>query len=347
MPESSATTTPTRDGNRASESVRHVRLSVLESTRAERGMSGYAAIEQTVAVAAAADECGYHRLWVTEHHGQAEIASCAPAVLVAHLAARTRTLRVGAGGVQLVNHSPLVVAEQFRTLEALHPGRIDLGIGGGPGSPTDLAVYGQALGRSPDFQRDYPRRVDDLIAFVSGEFPGGHRYREIPISPRVRPVPVFLLGQSVRGAGLAAERGLPFAFAHHLGVEPPATVLTHYRASFRPSRALSEPYVIVSVGVSCTPVDAADSSTAASLPHSWVVGDGSTVTTALAELASATAANELMVMPIEPDGPGRIRTLRMIADGLGAQHMRPATGSGHAVRLGAGRETSRGADHVW
>src|SRR3954469_15827944 len=221
-------------------------LSILDTTPIVAGVSDYATIQQAVELATVADELGYHRLWVTEHHASRAIASSAPAVLISSIAARTTNLRVGSGGVMLSNHPPLVVAEQFSTLEALYPGRIDLGIGGSAGAPSSATVYEQALGRTPRSASGYPQSIDDLVGFVSGAFPAGHRYSRVSVSPRVHPVPIFLLGSSERGAGLAAERGLPFVIAHHLGVAAPGPLLRQYRAAFRPSATGAESYALVS-----------------------------------------------------------------------------------------------------
>jgi luciferase family oxidoreductase group 1 len=347
------------------------RLSVLETTPAGAGESGYAAVQQSADVAVAADAAGYHRVWVTEHHASATIASSAPAVLVAALAARTTRIRVGSGGVMLSNHQPLVVAEQFGTLEALFPGRIDLGVGGAAGAPS-TAAYERALGRTPDSARGYPGKVDDLVGFLTGGFPAGHAYAELSLSPRVRAVPVHVLGSSANGARLAAERGLPFVFAHHLGLTAPGPVLDRYRTSFRPSAVRSEPYVTLSVVVACASSDAEAEdlaftiglthtrrreAAAAGVPYTEhlldapvtarererihallssgavVTGSGPTAARRLAALADTTGADELMVVPMDLDGPGRIRTLRLLARGSGAQ---PVSGARPATALEAG-----------
>ncbi|MEV6010092.1 MsnO8 family LLM class oxidoreductase [Streptomyces sp. NPDC051976] len=335
----------------ADEPEGRLRLSVLETTPVGATGSGYAAVRQSVDVAVAADTVGYHRVWVTEHHASATIASSAPAVLVAALAARTTRIRVGSGGVMLSNHQPLVVAEQFGTLEALYAGRIDLGVGGAAGAPS-TAVYERALGRTSDSAGKYPRMVDDLVGFLSGTFPPDHAYAALSLSPRVRAVPVYVLGSSAKGAGLAAERGLPFVFAHHLGLTAPGPVLDQYRASFRPAGARSEPYVILSVVVACASTDSKADEIAftvglsqvrrraaakAGVPYterlleapvtqqerdqvrrflssaSVVTGTGPAAVRRLAALADATGADELMVVPMDLDGPGRIRTLRLLA----------------------------------
>ncbi|MEU7909239.1 MsnO8 family LLM class oxidoreductase [Actinoplanes sp. NPDC049118] len=310
-----------------------VRLSVLESTAAQPGALAYDAIQQSIMVAKAAESAGCHRIWVTEHHAEPTIASSAPAVLVAHLAAHTTGIRVGSGGVMLVNHAPLVVAEQFATLEAAHPGRIDLGIGSAAGAPGNPPVFRQALGSLDRPASAHPQRVDELIGFVRGDFPAGHPYRDVVVSPRVHPVPIFLLGSSMRGGLLAAERGLPFAFAHHLGAAQPGPVLTRYRSEFRATAPAAEPYVIVSVAVLCADSDAEAEHLAGAVvadhrrrteagpggpdraPGSLLVGGPRTVAEGLAGLAAATGADEMMMVPIDRDGPGRIRTIRLAAAG--------------------------------
>ncbi|MFI5491762.1 MsnO8 family LLM class oxidoreductase [Actinoplanes sp. NPDC051859] len=320
-----------------------MRLSVLESTAAPQGQLAYDALQQSIVVARAAEFAGYHRIWVTEHHAEPTIASSAPAVLIAALAARTATIRVGAGGVMLVNHPPLVVAEQFATLEALHPGRIDLGVGAAAGVSSTSAAVREALGSADRVPAAHPARLDELIGFVRADLPADHPFRTVEVAPRVRPVPVFVLGSSVRGAELAAARGLPFAFAHHLGATRPEPVLARYRSKFRGIGSSPQAYAIISVAVLCAESDRAAERLAGQViagygnrrrgtdpggVGSLIVGGPQTVADRLSALAETTGADEVMVAPIERDGPGRVRTLRQIADGFigyaAAARSRPA-----------------------
>ena len=182
------------------------------------------------------------------------IASSAPAVMIAHVAAATSTIRVGSGGVMLPNHSPLVVAEQFGTLEALHPGRIDLGIGRAPGTDPLTA---QALRRAPlTMADDFPEQFGQLIGYFDGSFADDHPYRNIRAVPGLgyRPA-IWLLGSSDYSARLAGLLGLPFSFAHHFASANTEPALEIYRRSFRPSAVLDEPYALIGVSVVCAPTD--------------------------------------------------------------------------------------------
>ncbi len=211
------------------------------------GSSVGEALADTTRLAIRADDLGYHRFWVAEHHGMPAVASSAPAVLLAHLAANTRKIRVGSGGVMLPNHAPIVVAEQFGTLAALHPGRIDLGLGRAPGS-DQLAAHAlrrRMAGQGPD---DFGDQLEELQHFMNGDFPADHPYSRIRTTPAV-PVPVFILGSSDYGARLAAREGLPFAFAHHFAGAGGNTdaALDLYRSLFEPSEVLDEPYPMIGV----------------------------------------------------------------------------------------------------
>ena len=192
-------------------------LSVLDLATVATGSTAAQALRETVDIAGEVEQLGYHRLWVAEHHGMPAVASSAPAVLIAHLADATTTLRVGSGGVMLPNHAPLVVAEQFGTLEALHPGRIDLGLGRAPG--TDQVTV-RALRRSPDMQAD--RFPDDVVELINYLLPG----EGAPSHPSANPgrgyLPeVWLLGSSLFSAQLAGILGLPFSFAYHFAPRAP------------------------------------------------------------------------------------------------------------------------------
>ncbi|HVO54154.1 MAG TPA: LLM class flavin-dependent oxidoreductase [Solirubrobacterales bacterium] len=197
----------------------------------------------SVELARAAERSGYSRVWYAEHHNIRSIASSATAVLIAHIAAHTETIRLGAGGVMLPNHSPLVIAEQFGTLATLHPGRIDLGLGRAPGS--DEATF-RALRRDPTASERFPEDVVELQGFLGDEspIPG---VRAIP--GRGTDVPLYILGSSLYGAQLAAMLGLPYAFASHFAPQALDDAIAIYRERFAPSAQLQEPYVIAGVGV--------------------------------------------------------------------------------------------------
>ena len=229
-----------------------VPLSVLDLATVATGSTPARALAETTELAIAVERLGFKRLWVAEHHGMPAVASSAPAVLIAHLANATSTLRVGSGGVMLPNHSPLVVAEQFGTLEALHPGRIDLGLGRAPGTDQRTA---RALRRTRDLGADrFPEDVVELINYLAPS-------NKPPTHPLATPgrgyLPeVWLLGSSLFSAQLAGVLGLPYSFAYHFSPGALDAALETYRSSFCPSILHSTPRVMVAVSVICAPSDA-------------------------------------------------------------------------------------------
>jgi luciferase family oxidoreductase group 1 len=220
---------------------------VLDLAGVGVGSSVGDALAATTSLAVRAEELGYHRFWVAEHHGMPAVASSAPAVLLAHLAACTSRIRLGSGGVMLPNHAPMVVAEQFGTLAALHPGRIDLGLGRAPGS-DQLTAYALRRRMDGSGSEDFADQLAELRHFMNGDFPADHPFSRIRTTP-VAPVPVYILGSSDYGARLAARLGLPFAFAHHFAGAGGNTdaALDLYRSLFRPSEVLDEPYSMIGV----------------------------------------------------------------------------------------------------
>ena len=225
-----------------------VPLSILDLAGVGVGQSTGEALHATTELAVAAQRWGYGRFWVAEHHGMPAVASAAPPVLLAHLAAHTSTIRLGSGGVMLPNHAPLTVAEQFGTLAALHPGRIDLGLGRAPGSDQLTSFALRRRMENPD--EDLVDRLAELLHFQHGSFPADHPFSRIPATP-VSPIPVWLLGSSDFSARLAGSLGLPFAFAHHFAgtAMNTALALEIYREAFRPSAMLAEPYPMIGVTV--------------------------------------------------------------------------------------------------
>src|SRR3954468_13237983 len=214
---------------------RRVPLSVLDLAIVNEGGSTADALARTTALAQRAEALGYRRFWVAEHHNMPSVASTTPPVLMAHLAASTSTIRVGSGGIMLPNHPALVVAEHIAALEALHPGRIDLGIGRAPGTDPATAA---ALRRSPGGLAgdEFPAQLGELFAFFSGTFPDDHQYRHITAVPALGNRPeIWLLGSSDYSAEAAGVLGLPFSFAHHFAAANTLPALARYRASFRPS----------------------------------------------------------------------------------------------------------------
>jgi luciferase family oxidoreductase group 1 len=225
-------------------------FSVLDLSPIVQGGSPRQALDNTLDLARHAERWGYRRFWLAEHHNMPGIASAATAVVIAHVAAGTQTIRVGAGGIMLPNHSPLVIAEQFGTLDALFPGRIDLGVGRAPG--TDPLTM-RALRRSlEDDVRAFPDNVVELIRYFEPSEPA-QRVRAVPGAGSR--VPVWILGSSTFGAELAAALGLPYAFASHFAPAMLDSALAIYRQRFRPSAALAEPYVMAGINVVAAETD--------------------------------------------------------------------------------------------
>jgi luciferase family oxidoreductase group 1 len=323
-----------------------VPLSVLDLAPVAAGTTAGQALRHTTELAVRVEQLGYRRLWVAEHHNMPGIASSSPAVLIAHLAAATSTIRIGSGGVMLPNHAPLVVAEQFGTLEALHPGRIDLGIGRAPGTDQVTAL---ALRRTPEglSAEAFPQELADLMDFFAPQ-PGPQR---ILASPGRGDMPtVWLLGSSGYSAQLAGLLGLPFSFAHHFSATNTLPALALYRQHFRPSRWLSEPYAMVAVNAICADTDEharylagpsilsflrlrqgrpqalASPQEAAAYPFTdterefaeqrfegQALGAPQTVAWQLANLLDHTKADELMLTTMVYDIDDRIRSFELIA----------------------------------
>jgi len=241
--------------------TRYVKLSVLDLAPVPSGSDAAHALRNSVELVRLAERLGYHRYWVAEHHNMPGIASSSPPVLIGHLAAATERIRVGSGGVMLPNHAPLVVAEQFGMLAALHPDRIDLGLGRAPGTdqvtahalrrewrpPAEARGSAEAAVRTAD---EFPGQLAELTAFLHGE---AGRITAVPAAPT--PPPIWLLGSSGYSAQLAGRLGLPFSFAHHFSGENTLPALELYRSSFTPG-TLAEPYAMIGVSVYCADTEA-------------------------------------------------------------------------------------------
>src|SRR3954471_12338970 len=221
-------------------------LSVLDLSPIVEGAAAADALRNTLDLARHAEQWGYRRYWLAEHHNMPGIASAATSIVIAHVAGGTSTIRVGAGGIMLPNHSPLAIAEQFGTLESLFPGRIDLGLGRAPGSD---AVTARALRRNPlvDEAEAFPQDVDELMAYFRG---GSPPVRAFP-GDGLR-LPIWILGSSLFGAQLAAALGLPYAFASHFSPGALEVAVRVYREQFQPSAQLERPYVLAAVNVLAT-----------------------------------------------------------------------------------------------
>jgi len=225
-------------------------LSVLDLSPVPEGSDDSVSLSNTLDLARHAERLGYRRYWLAEHHNMPGIASAATAVVIAHVAAGTSTIRVGAGGIMLPNHSPLMVAEAFGTLEALHPGRIDLGLGRAPGTDGRTAY---ALRRNMNADIDsFPNDVVELLSYFEPEQPG-QPVRAVPGAGLK--VPVWILGSSLYGAQLAAMLGLPYAFASHFAPAEMERALDVYRSRFEPSQYLDKPYAMLGVNVVAAETD--------------------------------------------------------------------------------------------
>ncbi len=332
-------------------------LSVLELSTVGTGQSTADALAATVRVAQTADRLGYRRIWVAEHHHMPAVASTNPPVLIAHLAAVTGRIAVGSGGVMLPNHAPLVVAEQFALLEALHPGRIDLGIGRAPGTDQHTAL---ALRRDPRAlsAEDFPTDLLDLLGLFGDERVEGGLAERFRATPAAVTAPrVVLLGSSGFSAQLAGQLGLPFTFAHHFGSPNTVAALTLYRESFQPSPVLAEPYAVVTANTLVADSDeearrlalpgqlmrlsirtnrlrpvpslaeaAVDPERAAAeaMPSNAIVGTPAAAVERLRELATTTGADELMLSASTHGVDERIRSLELVADAWGLTPARSA-----------------------
>lgn len=309
-----------------------------------QGSDARGALDNARDLALHAEQLGYRRIWVAEHHNMPGIASAATSVVIAHIAAGTTKIRVGAGGIMLPNHSPIVIAEQFGTLAHLFPGRIDLGLGRAPG--TDQVTV-RALRRSPAASEQFPQDVLELQAYFKPAQPG-QLIQAVPAAGTN--VPLWILGSSTFGAVLAAELGLPYAFASHFAPEHLIQALDIYRSRFKPSAQLGEPYAMVGVniisadtdaearrlattqqmsfadllrdarGLSRPPIDDIDSywspaekARARQMLARSIVGSPATVRAGIDALIAETGADELMIVSDVFDHKARLRSIELIA----------------------------------
>lgn len=330
-------------------------LSILELGRVRLGFDRRDALENTRALAQKAEQLGFRRIWVAEHHNSPAVTTAATSVVVSHIAAGTKTIRVGAGGVMLPNHAPYVVAEQFGTLETLYPGRIDLGLGRAPG--TDQMTV-RALRQSPGNAENFPQDVLELQAFLAPPSVG-QRIEAVPGSGTR--VPLWILGSSLFGAQLAAALGLPYAFGSQFSPQALHQALAVYRANFQPSEQLQKPYAMVGVNVIAAETDAEarvlatsqqmtfadmfreqpsllkpaiddieaywspqEKAQASQMLACSVVGGAATVRRGLKALVARTQADELMIVSDVFDFSKRLRSLEIVAEAAGAAQSTPA-----------------------
>jgi luciferase family oxidoreductase group 1 len=229
-----------------------IKLSVLDQSPVSDGYTSADALRNTIDLARLTDRLGYERYWIAEHHAIVTLASPAPEILLARIGAETSGIRLGSGGVLLPHYSPLKVAESFRMLHAMYPGRIDLGIGRAPGG-SGLEAFALRRERSNRAQNDdFEEQLTELLAFLHHEFPSDHPFARIKVSPDMPGAPeVWLLGSSGWSAAAAAKTGLPYAFAHFITPEETPGALESYRSNFQASKRLSGPRALVALGVIC------------------------------------------------------------------------------------------------
>ncbi len=325
-----------------------VALSILDLVRVTDETDAGTALAQARDLAAHAEQWGYTRFWVAEHHNMPGIASAATAVVLGYIADGTKTIRVGAGGVMLPNHAPIVIAEQFGTLARMHPGRIDLGLGRAPGTDQNTV---RALRRSLANSDQFPQDVQELQAYFN-EVQPGQRVQAVPAAGTH--VPLWILGSSTYGAQLAAALGLPYAFASHFAPDLLMPALDIYRSRFQPSQQLARPYATISVniyagetdaegrrlattqqmsfvdvqrgdrGLSKPPIDNIDdywspvekARTAPMLART-IAGSPETVRAGVEALVAETGADELMILSDVYDHADRLRSYQRIAEAVG------------------------------
>lgn len=322
-----------------------VPVSILDLVPVILGETPREALRKSLELAQSAERFGYKRYWVAEHHNMTAIASAATSVVIGYLAGGTSTIRVGSGGIMLPNHSPLMIAEQFGTLESLYPGRIDLGLGRAPG--TDARTL-RALRRDPARENSFPQDVLELQQFLAPVQPG-QAVRAVPGAGTE--VPIWILGSSTFGAELAAELGLPYAFASHFAPDALFAALDIYRRQFKPSQQLDHPYAMVGVNVVAAdtdeearrlfttiqqsfanlvrgaggklqaPIDNIDDYWSPAEKHHAshmlkysIVGSAKTVHRELKEFERLTKADELMIVTSIYDHRARIRSYEIVAE---------------------------------
>lgn len=333
-----------------------IRLSVLDQSPIRSGGTAAEAIGETVRLARAAERLGYHRYWLAEHHSHGAFAGASPEVLIGQIAATTSRIRVGSGGVMLSHYSALKVAESFRALETLHPGRIDLGLGRAPGADR-LASAALATGRIGFRYDDFPQKVSDLQGWLEGALPEGHPFARVRAMPAGETAPeMWLLGTSDQSAILAARFGCAFSFAHFINAHGSVQVMEMYRRDFRPSAQWKEPLGSLGVFVICASTEEEALYHAASRPltmlrsrrgegdgvpapeealsYPWteaerafardidsrtIAGDPERVEKALGALASKHKVDELVIVNVMHSFEARLKSYELLAEAFGLE----------------------------
>ena len=327
-------------------------LSVLDLIPITTGSTSSQALRNSIDLAKTVDRLGYTRYWFAEHHNMTSLASSVPEVMIGQVAAETEHLRVGSGGVMLPNHPPLKIAETFRMLEALYPGRIDLGIGRAPGTDP-LTAYALRRNKEAINSRDFPEHLSELMAFARDDFPAEHPFRAVTAMPNDVGFPeIWLLGSSPNGAEMAAELGVGFAFAHHINPQNALAAMRTYHSHFKPSQYLEQPYAIICAAVICAetneqaewlassvalaivrlrsgqPIQFPSPEEAAAYPYTpeelaaakmyrdstQIIGDPATVRGKLDQLIESTGANEVMAVTLVHDHAARILSYELLAE---------------------------------
>lgn len=336
-----------------------MKLSVVDQSPVPEGYTPADALNNTIELARLADRLGYERYWLAEHHGMECFSGPCPEILMARIAAETQTIRVGSGGIMLSHYSPYKVAETFRMLHALYPGRIDLGVGRAPGG-SPLESYALQRDRSQRFSvaDDFVEQLLELRALLNKDIPAGHQFSKLRVSPEMPGKPdLWLLGSSPWSAQAAAQLGLPYAFAHFIETQYTRQSIEYYQANFKPSADLAAPKVILALGVVCAETEAEVERVFAStrlfgrhirtgnrgpvptseqamrelgdgfdpmrmLSSDWpryIAGTPDQVHSKLTEIATALNIDELMVITVVHDHAARMRSYELLADAFGLQ----------------------------
>jgi luciferase family oxidoreductase group 1 len=331
-------------------------LSVLDLVPVGSGTTPAAALRRATDLAQLAERLGYVRYWFAEHHGMPGIASSSPEILIEHIATATNTIRVGSGGIMLPNHAPLRIADAFHTLEALHPGRIDLGIGRAPGTDP---ITSSAL--RPFDAEQFASQLTELIALSRGTLPPDHHFHKVRVVPAgVTLPPIWLLGSSGASARFAGSLGLGYAFARHFSPAPPEPAIRAYRDAFRPSEQFPRSHVVLGVSVICAETDEEADYLARTVDLVWVryqrgefaalptpedataypytaqdlatvqsnrakhfIGSPARVAAQIRDLIASTGADEIMVTTMVHDHAARLRSYELLAH-AGAGEPAPA-----------------------